>query len=149
MIYEIICVGKIKESFYKSEISDICKRINGRGDRINITEIPDIKIPDNIKNERIETFIEKECELMRSKLKRTDYVIALCIEGKELTTALHRERVSKAASDGKERIVYVIGGSLGLPIWVKERADLKLSFSRMTFPHQLMRMVLLEEIAYL
>ena len=149
MIYEIICVGKIKESFYKSEISDICKRINGRGDRISITEIPDIKIPDNIKNERIETFIEKECELMRSKLKRTDYVIALCIEGKELTTALHRERVRKAASDGKERIVYVIGGSLGLPIWVKERADLKLSFSRMTFPHQLMRMVLLEEIAYL
>ncbi len=149
MIYEILCVGKIKESFYKAEISDVCKKINSRGDRISITEIPDVRIPDNIKDDRIEAFVEKECDLMRSKLKGTDYVIALCIEGKELSTDKHREYVKKAASAGKERIVYVIGGSLGLPVWVKERADLKLSFSKLTFPHQLMRMVLVEEISYL
>ena len=149
MIYEILCVGKIKESFYKAEISDVCKKINSRGDRISITEIPDVRIPDNIKDDRIEAFVEKECDLMRSKLKGTDYVIALCIEGKELSTDKHMEYVKKAASAGKERIVYVIGGSLGLPVWVKERADLKLSFSKLTFPHQLMRMVLVEEISYL
>ena len=75
-----------------------------------------------------------------------DYVIALCIEGKEITTNQHKEYVSKAVENGYECITYVIGGSLGLPEKIKNRANLKMSFSKMTFPHQMMRMVLCEEI---
>lgn len=147
MKYKIICVGKIKEQFYRDEIADLCGRIKRKGNSIEIIEIPDIKIPDNLKEERKEDFLKKECEPMGGKIGNRDYVIALCIEGREMASNKHREYADKAAYMGKESITYVIGGSLGLPKWVKERADLKLSFSKMTFPHQLMRMVLLEEIA--
>ena len=147
MNYKILCVGKIKEKYYKDEIEVLGKKIKGTGNRLEIIEIADVKIPDNLREERKEDFLQKECAPMVNKIGNRDYVIALCIEGKEMTSDKHREYVDKAAYMGKECITYVIGGSLGLPKWVKDRADLKLSFSKMTFPHQLMRMVLLEEIA--
>ena len=147
MKYKIICVGKIKENFYREEIGYLCEKIRRKGNSIEIIEISDVKIPDNLKEERKEDFLQKECEPMGNKIGNRDYVIALCIEGKELNSKAHKVCVDKAIDMGKECITYVIGGSLGLPKWVKDRADLKLSFSKMTFPHQLMRMVLLEEIA--
>lgn len=147
MKYKIICVGKIKEKFYRDEIADLCGRIKKKGNSIEIIEIADIKIPDNLKEERIEDFLRKECEPMGSKIGNGDCVIALCIEGNEMGSKAHKAFIQKAVDMGKECIVYMIGGALGLPKWVKDRADLKLSFSKMTFPHQLMRMVLLEEIA--
>ncbi len=146
MRYKILCVGKIKDKFFRDEIQILCDKINKNGDSIEIIEIPDIKIPDKLKEDKKEVFLQKECEPMRSRIKNTDYVIALCIEGKEMDSKKHRSYIDKAVEMGKESISYVIGGSLGLPEWVKERADLKLSFSKMTFPHQMMRMVLLEEI---
>ena len=83
---------------------------------------------------------------MIEKITNRDYVIALCIEGKEITTNQHKQYVEKALKDGCETVIYVIGGSLGLPKIIKKRANLKLSFSKMTFPHQMMRMILCEEI---
>lgn len=146
MKYKVICVGKIKEAFYRDEIDSICKRIRKAGNEINIIELPDIKIPDNIKENGKSKLIEKECEPMRSKLDKQDYLIALCIEGRELTTDKHRHYIMNACDMGKTCITYVIGGSLGLADWVKDRADIRLSFSKMTLPHQLMRVVLLQEI---
>lgn len=146
MKYKILCVGRIKDSFYRNEIESLCSQINRRAGSVEILEFPDEKIPGKLKDRNKELFLEKECNRMFEKITGRDYVIALCIEGKELTTKQHREYINKAAENGYEEITYVIGGSLGLPVRIKERANLKLSFSKMTFPHQMMRMVLCEEI---
>lgn len=146
MIFKILCVGKIKDEFYRDEIDAICNDIKRRGHLIDIIEFPDEKIPDNLKEKNKEAFIEKECGRMFDKITGKDYVIALCIEGKEAGSRKHREYIERAVETGFANIVYVIGGSLGLPERIKKRANLKLSFSRMTFPHQMMRMVLCEEI---
>ncbi len=149
MYTRILCVGKIKDSYYREIIAEICRKQKRIGNPLEIIEFPDQKIPDHLKENNRESFLQKECEKMWTKLTGKDYVIALCIEGKELTTDQHRKLVKQAMENGYDRITYIIGGSLGLPEQIKKRADLKLSFSRMTFPHQMMRMVLCEEIANL
>lgn len=146
MKYQILCVGKIKDAFYRNEIESLCNAIKKQTDGIEILEFPDQKIPGNLRDKNIEMFLEKECSKMSDKISSKDYVIALCIEGKEITTMQHRAYIKKAQEDGYERITYIIGGSLGLPVMIKKRASLKMSFSKMTFPHQMMRMVLCEEI---
>ncbi len=146
MVYTIMCVGKIKDAFYRDEINKFSELIRKKGHVLEIFELPDKKIPDNLKEKNKEQFIEQECMRMFDKITGRDYVIALCIEGKEITTKKHKEYVHYAKEEGLERVVYVIGGSLGLPESMKKRANLKLSFSKMTFPHQMMRMVLCEEI---
>lgn len=147
MVYRILCVGKVKDIFYREEIAGLQDKIRKMGQQLVITELPDLRIPDNLKEENKEAFIEKECDKMRDKITNRDYVIALCIEGKELTTKKHATYIQKAKEWECDSITYVIGGSLGLPVWIKQRADLCMSFSKMTFPHQMMRMVLCEEIA--
>lgn len=146
MKYQILCVGKIKDGFYRDEIESLCNAIERRTDGIEILEFPDQKIPGNLRNQNIESFLEKECIKMSDKITPKDYVIALCIEGKEITTVQHGDYIKKAENEGYERITYIIGGSLGLPVVIKKRAGFKMSFSKMTFPHQMMRMVLCEEI---
>ncbi|MBQ9983136.1 MAG: 23S rRNA (pseudouridine(1915)-N(3))-methyltransferase RlmH [Lachnospiraceae bacterium] len=146
MKVRILCIGKIKDEFYKNEILSLTNEIRQIGHTLEILEYPDEKIPDNLKDKNKELFIEKECNRMEKKITARDYVIALCIEGKEITTDKHRQFVKNAITDGYEQIVYVIGGSLGLSEKIKKRANVKLSFSKMTFPHQMMRMVLCEEI---
>lgn len=142
----IICVGKVKDAFYRNRIEALCREIEKRQIRIEILELPDCRIPEHLSDDKKENFLIKECEKMTGRIRPNDYVIALCIEGKELTTRQHRQYVEKAWSEERDTITYVIGGSLGLPQHIKDRANLKLSFSKMTFPHQLMRMVLCEEI---
>jgi len=149
MTYTILCVGKIKESFYRDEISSISTEVQKRGHVLDIIEFPDEKIPENIKDKNKEKLIEKECNRMFDKITGKDYVIALCIEGTEITSKKHKELIRQAQENGYERIVYIIGGSLGLSESVKKRANYKLSFSKMTFPHQMMRMVLCEEIQHI
>lgn len=146
MTYSILCVGKIKDSYYRDEIKEIVNEVRKKGHELIILEFPDEKIPDNLKEKNKETFIEKECRRMFDKITGKDYVIALCIEGKEISSKQHKEYVENAIDHGFSNIVYVIGGSLGLPETIKKRANLKMSFSKMTFPHQMMRMVLCEEI---
>lgn len=146
MQYKILCIGKIKDAFYREEIIRLCSKIEKQNSRIEIIEFPDIKIPENLKDKNKEAFLEKECEKLSERISNRDYVIALCVEGKEIGTSKHVDVVKKAIDNANESIIYVIGGSLGLPNRIKERANLKLSLSKMTFPHQLMRMVLCEEI---
>lgn len=142
----ILCIGKIKDRFNREIIENLEEKINRTNYSFEILEYPDIKIPERMKEDGIELLIQKEWEKASKKISNKDYVIALCIEGKEITTKQHIEYVRKAKEQEYDSIVYLIGGSLGLPKELKERANLKLSFSKMTFPHQLMRMVLCEEI---
>lgn len=148
MNFQILCIGKIKDGFYKRQIEEICTNINMGLHHIEIVEFPDQRIPERMADKNREAFLENECGKLIKRILSGDFVIALCIEGKELTTRQHGEHINKALKDGFDTVTYVIGGSLGLPERIKERANLKMSFSKMTFPHQMMRMVLCEEIVH-
>ena len=140
-----IAVGKIKEKFFEDAIGEYSKRLS-RYCKLEILQVPDEKTPDNA-SETVETQIkEKEGERILSKIPEGAYVIALAIEGKMLDSEELAEKINTLGITGTSQIVFIIGGSLGLSGQVLERADYKLSFSRMTFPHQLMRVVLLEQV---
>ena len=141
----VIAVGKIKEKFFEDAIKEYSKRLY-RYCKLEILQVPDEKTPDNA-SETVETQIkEKEGERILSKIPDGAYVIALAIEGKMLDSEELAEKINTLGITGTSQIVFIIGGSLGLSRQVLERADYKLSFSRMTFPHQLMRVVLLEQV---
>lgn len=132
---EIIAVGKIKEKFYKDAIEEYKKRLS-RFCRFVITEIPDFPDTDDS--------ITKEAQLILPKIKGTS--IPLCIEGKQLDSVQLAEFIKDEALSGCSHITFVIGGSNGLHNDIKNAGKLKLSFSKMTFPHQLMRVILAEQI---
>ncbi len=141
----ILCVGKIKEKFYRDAIAEYEKRLS-RYCKLEIVEVADEKTPDNA-SELVETQIkEKEAERMEKYIKDGAYVIALAIEGKQLDSVELSEKIEQLGTSGTSHIIFVIGGSLGLAEQILKRADYKLSFSKMTFPHQLMRVILLEQV---
>ena len=141
----ILCVGKVKEKFYRDAIVEFEKRLS-RYCKLDIIEVADEKTPDNA-SEVVERQIkEKEAERMEKYIREGAYVIALAIDGKQLDSVELSEKMEKLGISGNSNIVFVIGGSLGLADGILKRADFKLSFSRMTFPHQLMRVILLEQI---
>ena len=141
----IVCVGKIKEKYFTGAIEEYAKRL-GRYCSLTVTEVADEKTPDGA-GEALELQIkEKEGQRILSLIRDDAYVIALAIEGKMLGSEELAEKIEKLGVGGVSQIVFVIGGSLGLSSQVMKRADYALSFSRMTFPHQLMRVVLLEQI---
>ena len=140
----ILCVGKIKEKFYTEAIAKYKKRLTKHAD-FEIIEIPDEKIPDNPSQKEIEQVKNREGEKILSKLKSSSYIITLCIEGKTLDSVELAKTISDACMK-TSHITFIIGGSLGLSDNVKLKSDLKLSFGRMTLPHQLMRVVLTEQI---
>ena len=136
----LVTVGKIKEKFFEDAIKEYSKRLS-RYCKLEILQVADEKTPEGA-SEAVELQIkEKEGQRILSLIRDDAYVIALAIEGKMLA-----ERIEKLGVSGISQIVFVIGGSLGLSAQVMKRADYALSFSRMTFPHQLMRVVLLEQI---
>ena len=143
MNIDIIAVGKIKEKFFRDAVEEYSKRLSAFI-KLSLTEIPDEKIPDNASVKVIEKIKETEGKKILSKIK-DGAVVAMCIEGKEYSSeelASFLERTSNTSS----RITFVIGGSLGLSDEVKARSDLRMSFGRITLPHQLMRVVLAEQI---
>lgn len=141
----LVTVGKIKEKFYTDAIAEYSKRLS-RYCKLDIVQVADEKTPDSA-GEAVERQIkEKEGERILSSIKDGAYVIALAIDGEMLDSVELSEKVNGLGIGGVSQIVFVIGGSLGLSDAVLRRADYKLSFSRMTFPHQLMRVVLLEQI---
>lgn len=144
MRVSIICVGKIKEKFYTDAVKEYAKRMSRFAD-FEITEIPDERIPDNASEKEIEKIKEREGEKILSKLNPQSFVISLCVEGKTLDSTELADTI-KNAFTRTSRIVFIIGGSLGLSDAVKAKSDLRLSFGRMTLPHQLMRVVLSEQI---
>ena len=138
----VITVGKIKEKYLEDAIAEYSKRLS-RYCKLEIIQVADEKTPDRA-SEVVETQIkDKEGERILSHIKDTAYVVALAIEGKMISSEELAELIDGLGVRGESHIQFVIGGSLGLSKKVLERADYKLSFSRMTFPHQLMRVILL------
>lgn len=145
MNISIISVGKIKEKYLKLGIEEFSKRLS-KYSKLEFIELDDEKCPENLSEKDILIVKEKEGNKILSKIKNNSYVIALAIDGKNLSSKELAEKISSLAVSGKSHITFVIGGSLGLSDDVLKRANYKLSFSKMTFPHQLMKLILLEQV---
>ena len=145
MKIKLVTVGKLKEKYLKDGISEYTKRLN-RFTKFDIIELPDEKTPDKASHLENQQILDKEGTCILSKLADKEFVIALAIEGQQFPS----EKFSKILSDitirGISDITFVIGGSLGLSTAVKKRANLLMSFGKLTLPHQLMRLVLVEQI---
>lgn len=141
----LITVGKIKEKYLEAAIAEYAKRLS-RYCRLEIVQVADEKTPDGA-GEALETQIkEKEGERILAHVKEGAYVVALAIDGKQLSSEELADFIAERGVRGESHIQFVIGGSLGLSDAVLRRSDYRLGFSRMTFPHQLMRVILLEQI---
>lgn len=141
----IVCVGKIKEKFYRDALAEYTKRLS-RYCSLSITEVADEKTKEQASDVECVIIKDREGERILKSIREDGYVIALAIDGKNLDSVELSKTIENLALTGKSNLYFVIGGSLGLSDEVMKRADYKLSFSRMTFPHQLMRVILLEQI---
>ena len=145
MNINIICVGKLKEKYLKDAIAEYSKRMS-RFCNLKVIEINEAQLPENYSEAEKDIALNKEGDGIISALKNSDYIIALCVEGKQKTSEEFSKLMSQNMVLGKSNFSFVIGGSDGLSEKVKKMADVRLSFSEMTFPHQLMRVILLEQI---
>lgn len=141
----VIAVGKIRERFFEEAVAEYSKRLS-RYCKLEIVQVADEKTPDRAGSAVEEQIKEKEGERILAHVKDGACVIALAIEGKMLDSEELAKKIDRLGVGGVSHVQFVIGGSLGLSKRVMQRADFALSFSRMTFPHQLMRVVLLEQI---
>ncbi len=144
MKIKIICVGKLKEKYLKDGIEEYVKRLS-RFASLEIVELADEKIPDNASDVVCERIKKHEGDKILSKISSNEYVISLCVEGIQISSEQLAQKISEIVMTSST-IDFVIGGSLGLSNEVKQRSDFRLSFSKMTFPHQLMRLILCEQI---
>lgn len=141
----ILAIGKLKEKYWRDAIAEYSKRL-GKYCRLQIAELKESPLPSNPSPADEEAVKQAEGADILSRLKPADYVITLEIKGKPLSSEGLAQHLESLAVTGRSSIVFVIGGSLGLSREVSRRADMKLSFSAMTFPHQMMRVILLEQI---
>lgn len=145
MRISVISVGKIKEKFFVDAIGEYSKRLS-KYCKLDLIEVADEKAPETLSAKEEIQIKDKEGERILSKIPDSAYVICLAIEGKQLTSEGLSEKMAELALSGDSQVAFVIGGSLGLSQNVLKRADFKLSFSPMTFPHQLMKVILLEQV---
>lgn len=141
----IITVGKLKEKYLKDGIAEYAKRL-GAYCQLNIVEVADEKAPEQLSDTEAELIKQKEGERILAKVPQDSHVIALAIEGKSLSSEQLASQIEQLATYGTSKITFIIGGSLGLSKEVMQRANSTLSFSKMTFPHQLMRLILVEQV---
>ena len=141
---QIICVGKIKETYLKEAILEYSKRLS-KYIKLDILELPDEKIPDKINDNIIDTIKTKECNNIINHLKKDSYIIALDLKGKEFSSEEFSKNLDKISMENSH-ITFIIGGSLGLTKDLLNMCNQKICFSKMTFPHQLIRVFLLEQI---
>lgn len=141
----IVSVGKLKEKYLKEAIKEYATRLT-KYCKLDIIEVPDEKAPENMSEAMEAAVRDKEGQAILKQLRDDTYVIALAIQGKQLSSEKFAELISDLGLRGKSNIAFVIGGSIGLSEEVLKRADYHLSFSAMTFPHQLMRVILLEQV---
>lgn len=141
----ILCVGKIKENFYRQAIEEYAKRLS-KYCKFEVIEVQDEKTPDKVSEIQEDQIKEKEADRILEKIKEDAYVFTLEIKGKRFTSEGFADCIRKTALYGKSNLVFVIGGSLGLHEKVLKRSNQAVSFSDMTFPHQLMRVILVEQI---
>lgn len=145
MNISIITVGKLKEKYLKQGISEYLKRLSAYA-KVEVIEVADEKAPENLSDAEAEQVKQQEGERILSKISADAYVIVLAIEGKQWSSEDLAGKLDHLATYGKSKVAFVIGGSLGLSNDVLQRSNEQLSFSKMTFPHQLMRLVLLEQV---
>jgi 23S rRNA (pseudouridine1915-N3)-methyltransferase len=141
----LVTVGKIKEKYFKDAIAEYSKRLS-RYCKLDIVEVSDEKTPDNASFVMESLIKQKEGDRILKYIREDSYCIALAIDGKKYNSVDFAKHIEKLGIMGKSNITFVIGGSLGLHESVLKRADEKISFSDMTFPHQLMRVILLEQV---
>ena len=141
----ILCVGQLKEKYWRDAEAEYSKRLK-RFVNLQITELKESLLPANASPADEAAVKEAEGEAILAKIKSSDHVISLEIDGKGLSSTQLSAKIEELGLQGKSSIVFVIGGSLGLSPAVSRRADFKLSFSAMTFPHQMMRIILLEQV---
>ena len=141
----VLTVGKIKEKYLRDAIVEYTKRLS-RYCKLEIIEVADEKTPDNASENAEEMIRQKEAERLLKYIREDAYLITLEIGGKQLTSEEFSEKIEKPGIQGTSHIIFVIGGSIGIGKAVLEKSDYALSFSKMTFPHQLMRVILLEQI---
>ena len=141
----IICVGKLKEKFYIDAAAEYVKRL-GRFCKIEITELPEERLPENPSQAQIDAALAREAEAIQAKLPAQACIIAMCVEGKQRSSEELAKLMAESANQGGSHLVFLIGGSFGMHPSVKSLAAVKLSMSPMTFPHHLARVMLLEQI---
>ena len=141
----ILCVGQIKEKYFRDAIAEYQKRLS-RYCKLQMIEVADEKTKENASEAENDLIRKKEGERLLKHIKDSDYCITLEIDGRMLTSEGLSKEIDRLGLAGKSSLVFVIGGSIGLDTAVLKRSDYALSFSKMTFPHQLMRIILLEQI---
>ncbi|RXJ02805.1 23S rRNA (pseudouridine(1915)-N(3))-methyltransferase RlmH [Anaerobacillus alkaliphilus] len=145
MNISIVTVGKLKEKYLINGINEYIKRM-GPYAKVDMVEVADEKAPEQLSEAEMLQVKDKEGERILAKIPQDAYVIALAIEGEMWSSEKLAKELDKLATYGRSKVAFIIGGSLGLSTAVMQRADAKLSFSKMTFPHQLMRLVLVEQV---
>ena len=145
MRIDLLCVGSVKESFFREAIAEYSKRLS-RYVKLNIFEVKDEKTPDNASEKEKIQIMKTEAKRLEKYIAQDAYLVALAIEGKEMSSEKFADRLSMLEVNGKSHLQFIIGGSLGIDEELKRKADFSISFSEMTFPHQLIRIVLLEQI---
>lgn len=145
MNIKIISVGKLKEKYLIQGINEYVKRL-GAYAKMELIEVPDEKAPENLSEAEMLQVKEKEADRILAKIKEQEYVFALAIDGKNPSSEDFAKQINQLGIQGKSQLVFVIGGSLGLSNRVLKRSNTQISFGKMTYPHQLMRMILVEQI---
>lgn len=146
MLIKVVAVGKIKEKFYKDAIAEYEKRMKAYN-KLEIIEVADEKAPETLSDKEVEMVKDSEGEKILSKIKDDSFVVTLEIKGKDLDSIKFARLIQEEMLDGFGRdLVFVIGGSNGLGSKVLKRSNYRLSFGKMTYPHQLMRVILMEQI---
>ena len=141
----MICVGKMKERFFVDAFEEYRKRL-GAYCRLEVTEIAEQRLPESPSEAQISAALEREAGEILKAVPQDAYVVALCVEGREVPSEAMAELIAGRENSGKPKLCFVIGGSFGLSETVKNRADLRLSISKMTFPHNLERVLLAEQL---
>lgn len=145
MNVSIIALAKLKESYMREFSSEYEKRLSAFC-RLNIIELSPEKLSDNPSESEIQNALSKEAKLIKSKLTQNAYIFSMCIEGKQLSSPEFSKKLDSIALSGKSNLVFIIGSSFGLADEIKELSNFKFSMSKMTFPHQFARCMLLEQI---
>ncbi len=145
MNIKIIGVGKLKEKYLVQAMQEYLKRLQTYA-KVEVIELADEKAPENLSETQMMQIKDKESERILAKIKDQEYVIALAIEGKNPSSEAFAQKIENLGIQGKSQLVFVIGGSLGLSPSVMQRSNAQISFGKMTFPHQLMRVMLTEQI---
>ena len=141
----IIALGKLKEKYLRDAIDEYSKRISAYG-KLDIIELNPVRLSDSPSQTEIDNALTKEAEEIKKKIPNGSYVFSLCVEGKQKSSEQLAESIKDITLNGKSSIVFIIGSSFGLSHEIKRLSDCRLSFSPMTFPHQLMRVMFLEQI---